>query len=270
MPFHVLTTPDGSRWTEFHRVEGGYVLRFPDLADFAVSANGFDIVAFPAPGVADSTAQHLYVNQVLPLAQSKQGRPVFHGSAVEVDGEAIAFIAGSGCGKSTLAATFARSGCRFLTDDGLMVAPAEHNWLVEPGHPSIRLWTDSEQALLGSGMPRAPALPFTAKARFVAGERLPFCNEPRPLHRAYFLGNGETPDIVIRSLTARNAMMAWVRHSFLLDVDEQLPLTRHFEQVARLACEPIHFELDYPRRFDELDRVLRAIFHHAGTSGSVA
>jgi len=36
-PFHTWTFPDGTPWTEFHRLNGGYLLRFPDLADFRVS-----------------------------------------------------------------------------------------------------------------------------------------------------------------------------------------------------------------------------------------
>ncbi len=39
-PFHRFTFDDGTVWTEFHRSTDGYLLRFPDLADFEVSADG--------------------------------------------------------------------------------------------------------------------------------------------------------------------------------------------------------------------------------------
>ena len=39
-PFHQWTFPDGTKWTHFYRLESGYLLRFPDLADFEVSRDG--------------------------------------------------------------------------------------------------------------------------------------------------------------------------------------------------------------------------------------
>ena len=37
-PFHTWTFPDGTLWTAFHQTPSGYLLRFPELADFEVSA----------------------------------------------------------------------------------------------------------------------------------------------------------------------------------------------------------------------------------------
>ncbi len=150
-PFHTWALPDGSPWTDFHRENGGYLLRFPDMADFQVSADAEHVTCHPVPGASDAVVQHLYLNQVLPLSLSKQGKLVFHASAVEVDGGAIAFVGVSGRGKSTLAASFAIDGYRFLTDDGLVVEPAERGHVALPSHPSIRLWEDSESALIAPG-----------------------------------------------------------------------------------------------------------------------
>lgn len=262
-PFHAWRLPDGTPWTEFHRDVGGYRLRFPDLADFVVSADGRRVRCEPAPDATDAVVEQLYLNQVLPLALSKQGRLVFHASAVEVDGGALAFVGVSGRGKSTLAAGFAIDGRGFLTDDGLVVERATHGHVALPSHPSIRLWQDSEEALLAPDTPVAPALSYTSKARFLAGGQLAFCAAPRPLRRVYFLGDGGADDVAIRPLSGSEAMIEWVRHSFLLDVEEQPRLASHFDQVAALANEPIHFALDYPRRYDALARVRAAIVAHA-------
>ena len=62
-PFHTWAFPDGTCWTEFYRMGGGYLLRFPDLADFQVSADGFEVTCFPALDVSEATSQHLYLNQ---------------------------------------------------------------------------------------------------------------------------------------------------------------------------------------------------------------
>jgi hypothetical protein len=61
-PFHTWTFPDGTPWTEFHRLNGGYLLRFPDLADFQVAADALTVTGCPAPEVAEATVQHLYLN----------------------------------------------------------------------------------------------------------------------------------------------------------------------------------------------------------------
>ena len=194
---------------------------------------------------------------------SKQGKLVFHASAVEIADGAVAFAAESGRGKSTLAASFAVNGFRILTDDGLVVEASANGYQVLPSHPSIRLWDDSQSALIPLGAETAPALAFTSKTRFLAGKNIAFCGQPQPLLRVYFLGDGRASEITIRRMNAAEAMVEWVKHSFLLDIEEKPLLASHFDQVARLANQPICYYLDYPRRFEDLVRVRRAIVEHA-------
>ncbi len=262
-PFHRWMLADGTLWTEFFRTEDGYVLRFPDLADFAIAPDALAVTCFPTPGIPEATSQHLYLNQVLPLALSKQGKLVFHASAVEIDSGAVVLAGVSGRGKSTLAASMAIGGHPFLTDDGLVVEFRAGAHVAIPSHPSIRLWNDSEAALIAPGTRAAAAVSFTPKSRFLAGASLPFCAVPRPIRRVYFLGDGTATDIDFRRMSGSEAMIEWVRHSFLLDVEEKSRLTSHFDQVARLANEGIHYSLDYPRRYEDLARVRHAIVDHA-------
>jgi hypothetical protein len=269
LPFHEWTFPDGSVWTQFFRTDAGYLLRFPDLADFRVSPDGRSAVCFPALDVTDATSHHLYLNQVLPLMLSKQGNLVFHASAVEVADGAIAFVGASGRGKSTLAASFARSGFRLLTDDGFVVEICGRGYQVLPSHPSIRLWDDSEKALIPPGTETAPALEYTSKARFLAGENIVFCDQPRPLRRVYFLGDGSASEIAFQRMSASEALVEWVKNSFLLDVEEKPLLASHFEEVAKLANQPIFYRLDYPRRFEDLVQAREAIVEHATEEAAV-
>jgi len=262
-PFQAWTFPDGAAWTLFYRVEAGYLLRFPDLADFVVSADGQTVTCHPTPEAPATASEHLYLNQVLPLVLSKQGKPVFHASAVELADSAVAFLGESGRGKSTLAASFARAGARFLTDDGLVLEEVGAGQVVLPSHPSIRLWEDSETALIAPGLDRAPELAFTSKSRFLFADSAAFCAQPRPLRRVYFLGDGSATAPTFVRMTAAEALIELVKHSFLLDVEEKPRLASHFEQVTRLARRPIHFRLDYPRRFDQLADVRQAIVDHA-------
>jgi hypothetical protein len=262
-PFHEWTLADGRLWTRFYRLSFGYLVRFPDLADFEVSSDGYDVHLWPVPGVGSGTVQHLYSNQVQPLALSRQGQLVLHASAVELNGEAaLAFMGQAGQGKSTLAASFATSGSRFLTDDGLHLGWSGEELLILPSHPSIRLWEDSQQALLPVDAVESPPVEFTAKARFLAGPGLDFCDTARPLKRLFFLGDGTATRATIAPMRPAEALVRLVRNSFLLDLSEQHALASHFEEISRIANLPVHYHLDYPRRYDELSRVRDAIAHH--------
>jgi len=220
-----------------------------------------------APGIDLATVQHLYINQVLPLAMSRQGRLVFHASAVEVDGGCVAFVGRSGLGKSTLAASFAATGGRFLTDDGLLLAWRAGELVAVPSHPSIRLWEDSQTALVGQGEALAPAVSYTTKARVLASPTLAFCDELRPLRAMFYLGDpsGAPPGsaaIQAGKLKPSAALLELVRHSFLLDVDEKRMLAAHFDEVSRIANMPLHFRLEYPRDYARLPEVRGTILHH--------
>jgi hypothetical protein len=263
-PFHEWTLPDGTRSTEFYRAGSGYLLRFPGLADFEISADGLAVRCRPTPETSDATTRHLYLNQVLPLVLGRLGKMVFHASGVEIAGSAVAFVAESSRGKSTLAASFATAGSPLLTDESLVVEEHAGGYSVVPGHPSVRLWDDSEQALIAPGVETAPGLPFTSKRRFLAGPALRFSDGPAPLRRVYFLGSGRAPDVKFERMDAADVMIELVKASFLLNVDEKPRLASHFDEVARLARRPIHYRLDFPRRFDLLGRVRQSVIEHAG------
>ena len=269
-PFHEWAFPDGTMWTQFYRVKHGYLLRFPRLADFEVSLDAKRAVCFPAPFVTDTTPNHLYLNQVRPLMLSKQGVLVFHGSAVEIATQAVAFMAESGRGKSTLAASFSVNDYRFLTDDGLVVDEIDGHYAALPSHPSIRLWADSEEVLVPSSLVPEPSVHFTSKSRFMASDLMMFCDHPRKLGRVYFLGDGRAENVTFERLNASEALVELVKHSFLLDIEDKELLASHFDKLAALAQVPMFFRLDYPRHYKLLPRVREAVVEHISVTPSVS
>lgn len=269
-PMREWTLPEGVPWTRFYRTPAGFLLRFPDLADFEISEDGGTVRSWPAPGVSDASLQHLYLNQVLPLALSKGGQLVFHASAVDLDGQGVAFIGRSGRGKSTLAASFATNGFPFLADDGLVIEGGVSEDRVLACHPSIRLWEDSQMALVGTGARTAPPLHFTTKERFLAGDEIRFCAQPRRLHRVYFLGEGAQQVALFERMNRSDALIELVRHSFLLDIEDRERLAVHFDKLSVIASRPIFYRLDYARRFEELAAVRQAILEHALAVGESA
>ena len=266
-PFHCYTFDDDTVWTEFHRAGDGYLLRFPDLADFEVSADGKEVVAYPASEDDDATVEHLYINQMVPLALSRQGRPTFHASVVTVPGGVVAFLGQSGMGKSTLAASFALNGSSFLSDDALLVEETETGCEVQPSHPSIRLWEDSVDQLLDETSSTSIPISYSEKARLLAGDALTYNAEPQRLLAAYVLESNDAAKVAIRTLTGLDRHMAWVQNSFLLDIEDPDLLKQHFDWTHRISSAVPTFALDYPRDYGILPDVRNAVQLHAANSG---
>lgn len=265
-PFYESVFADGALWSSFFRNGDGYLLRFPGLADFSVSSDGRSVSAWPLAGVTTQTVEHLYLNQALPLALSRQYELVLHAGAVEIEDSAVAFIGFSGRGKSTLVASFATSGFRFLADDGLQLKVAAGGYLALPSHASIRLWDDSRLALIPETAQAAPPVDYTPKARLLASDETAHCDLPRPLRCMYFLGEDNANSVAIEAVSGRDAMIEMVRHSFLLDVEEKIMLKHHFSQLTNLVARPMFYRLDFPRNYDMLPAVREAVLAHSANA----
>lgn len=262
VPFHHWEMPAGELWAEFHRVPGAILVRFPGLADFAIPSEGGQVACWPAPGVSQATWDHLYINQVLPLTLGRQdGRLTFHASGVVVRTGAIAFFGQSGLGKSTLAGGFVAWGARFLTDDCLIVAQRDGRYLIEPGHPSLRLWDDSREALAAVNAPLAETIDYTPKSKLLFAETL--CAEPQPFAAAYFLGEAESQFVRFTRLDGADAVNAWLRNAYILDPEDRSELARHFAALARLCSSVRAFTIEYPRSYTKLQSVVQTIAQHA-------
>jgi len=66
-----------------------------------------------------------------------------HASAVEMEGQAIAFTGPSGAGKSTTTAALAARGMPFFSDDALVLDDSGPMLLAMPGHKRLKLWEDA-------------------------------------------------------------------------------------------------------------------------------
>jgi hypothetical protein len=258
-PFHRYIFADGTVCTEFYRLPTGYLLRFPDLADFEVTTDGTEVISHPASGVDKTTIEHLYVNQLVPLALSRQGRPSFHASVVTVPGGAVAFLGESGAGKSTLAASYALSGAAFLTDDALLVEESDGKCWAVPSHASIRLWEDSKEALVAADAPQADPISYSSKARLLAGEALTYCDEKKPLLAAFVLQPGEGSEVLVQPLTGLDRYMGWLKHSFLLDIEDHDLLANHFKWTHSISDAVPTFALEIPRDYGILPLVREAV-----------
>lgn len=244
------------------RKTDGYLLRFPNLADFIISEDGLCIDIWPEPGVNEDTYRHLLLDQVLPRLLSYQGRLVLHASAVDMHGQAIAFVGESGHGKSTLAASLHMAGFPLLTDDGLVLTKGEDGVLALPTYTSLRLWPDAVAGLFAETPALAPMAHYSSKQRVLMADAERAANQLLPLAALYVLApETEANDsaITLTRLSARDACMAIISNSFQLDPTDKGRAAALFNAASDIAhCLPV-FSLNYPRDFTRLPEVHAAI-----------
>src|SRR5215469_2762240 len=188
---HTWTLPDGTPWLEIGRQARGYLLRFQELVDFAVSRDAREIVCYAASDTPSETVRHLLLDQVLPLVLSSQGQLVVHGSAVLTPTGTIAFVGDSGSGKSTLASSFTEDGMAVLTDDCLLLEEKEGCLTAIPSYPGVRLWPNMADAVVGKGRALAEVAHYTEKKRVNRSAGILFSTRPAKLRRMYFLAPSE-------------------------------------------------------------------------------
>jgi hypothetical protein len=235
--FHHWRIGRQAPWLSFARHDEGYLLRFRDLADFLVSADGGHIRAYPSRGLPDDTLRHLLLDQVLPLALSRQGRLLLHASAVHVPGiGALAFVGPTGRGKSTLAAALASSGSRILADDCLALEPRAGGVQVLPAYPGLRLWPGATSRRLQRGARDSRVAHYTRKRR-VNGGALRFHRRPSPLRALFLLSERGTTGATVsmRRCRASARLMSLVRFAYLLDIEDRAHLARTFDALASIA-----------------------------------
>ena len=160
-----------SEWREGDRVSVG-IDRADDAYRFVVagaglfelSGDGRRVRCTPVPAAGWEWRRYL-IGQVLPFAALLQGIEVFHASAVEIGGRAVAISGPSGLGKSTLALELHLGGAGFVTDDVLALEERDGEVLAHPGVALTKVRRPTAAGLLEIRRPVSPlpdALPIEA------------------------------------------------------------------------------------------------------------
>lgn len=261
MHWHSL---DGELWLSFAKVDGGYLLRFNELADFFISHKGNRIAYLPKPGIPSETIKHLLLDQVIPLIINLMGNDALHVSAVLMPKGVVGFAGPTGSGKSTLSGSLFNLGYPLVSDDCLTLFQKNKEIYASPAYPGLRLWEDSLSYMFGdNGMYKSVAH-YTEKRR-VEIEKMEgaHCTESRPFKRLYTITDSSKAegkdDIVIEPLSQRESFMALVRCAFRFDITDQGMLKRQFHFLERVAsCVSVR-RFIFPKDFNLLPAVRVAI-----------
>jgi len=222
------------------RTAQGYVVRFPDLADFLIALDGRHIVCCAsALDRGGECVRHLVLDVVMPLSLKLLGRETLHATAVLTPHGVCAFVGPSGSGKSTIAAAFLNAGYLVICDDCLALS-AEDPTCAATGYPGVRLWRDAFSALATNEC-ATPLMPHSSiKRRWANGSRHQYSSRMfRPLKRIYRLmwPSAGQPRVSqpLESLPRHEAFMELVRASFRLDITDRRVLAREFNVFDRLT-----------------------------------
>ena len=257
LPYRIDREADDRVRATFYRDGDRYHINLPSLAAYSFDSGSTDVFYWPESGISDAVVDQLFLNQIAPLIRSLSGELVLHVSALEIDGSAVLLAGPTGMGKSTLAAFLATQGFRILSDDGIAVTQSATGFEVKAEKKPIRLWQDSFAALFPD-----QGYADTDGAKQFAGEKegLRFQTEPRPLATILFLvGGAQDAGIGQRRLSPREAMQEALKNTFLLDEKRQGAIHNHFQLLASIANGIPQYALSYPRQFDHLPEVSKAI-----------
>ena len=241
--FMTWTLPSGEAWLSTAKIKEGYLLRFPDLADFTVDDRGRTIRCCPEPETPEETVRHLLLDQVLPLVLTLHGRHALHATAVLTPYGVCAFAGMAGAGKSTLAASFLLADYPVLCDDCLVLQEDRGQILATPAYPGLRLWEDAYEALGIDQHPPDPVAHYSSKRRLAFQDpQKTFAADLLPLAGIYFLDPPSVeakpePDCpLVEPLTPRDAFVELLLSMFRLDITNRAMLQQQFHFLYEVAA----------------------------------
>jgi hypothetical protein len=245
---------------------GPTYLRWPQLYEFSVTANGSRVACQPLDGCDASVLKNFLFGQVLAVALVQQGIEPLHAAVVNVDDCAIGFLGDCTFGKSTLLASFLQAGHRALTDDLLILDRRAGETVALPGSGRIKLLPDSAGEFLDAADTGTPLNPMTAKRSFPLGTS----QQQRtglPLRLLFVLPDPEERDsltsIDIRPVSRAEMVRELLKNTFTNLIVDPERLARQFAHAAQVASDVDGFWLQYPSGLHHLPALREAIVEYA-------
>lgn len=208
------------------------ILAYPGVADFCIE--GGRQIVIEAQSAADPHLLRTYLlGPALGILLHQRQLLVIHASAVEWEGELVAFLGEKGAGKSTLAAACVAAGRAALADDLVAIDATGAFPTAHWGFPQLKLFPESA-ALVSADHHALPKLhPQSPKRAY----RHAFWSHPAKPYRlrcAFVLADADEESI--EPMKGPLAFAQWVEHTYVRGL---LGPTRsaatHFRQVMAVT-----------------------------------
>lgn len=248
--------------------KGRFLLSFGNMAQFTVSFEDRCIALAASGRTGDSAAlNHLLYDHVFPRVIAATGVLVLHGSAVEIGGRLAVFIGETGAGKSTLSASLHSKGHRLIGDDAVIVTCVNGGFQGEAVYPSLRLYPEAIEQVLGPGVPTATMAGYSEKRHVLDFGRNNQAMGALPVGHLFFLVT-DPSQTSIRSIAMRDVCMALIEQSFALDPNDVASATERMRQASALAASVPAHVLRYPHDYANLPQVHQLIENTMGVMAS--
>jgi hypothetical protein len=206
------------------------------------------------------TIDHFLADQVVPRVLSRQSELVVHAGAVRQGGTAVLLLGASGHGKSTLSASLSHAGWELLGDDAMVVSWEDGVPSANAIYPGLRLFPDSLEAVVSSGVTAHSMAHYSSKRRVDAAVAQPHRADPSAIAAMFLLGGpGEIDTVRMRCLSIADSCIAVLENSFALNPTDTGCARRRLQSAARLATEVSAFRIEFPRDYQRLPDVRKAI-----------
>jgi hypothetical protein len=214
---------------------------------------------------------------IVPRILVELGHLVVHASCASIDGAgSVLFMGLAGAGKSTLAASFAGNGGNLVSDDCVLLRTDGGRLVAHVTGGHTRLWDDSLNHLAGENH-NASVIARKADGSKWSHRTGPDKVLPRsiPVDAIFYLADGGADaacdDAAISEETGPRLLAALLDTTLLLDPMSKRNRSRRFLVAGDVAnaC-PAFYSLRYPRTFDRLPEVRRAVVARALESRHVS
>lgn len=194
-----------------------YVYYINDIGGIRVEGKD-KIIVSPLDGSEERGFRFLVSGIALGILLHKRGFMALHASAVVLQNHAIGFAGAKGMGKSTTAAAFHARDYSVITDDLLILKPADDGVTAYPGFPHLKLYPQSIRESFREDPGQIPKIdPLGTKRSYKANTG--FLGRPLPLRCLYVLdykdpesGNNSPCSEILKG---RRACIEMIRHSYV-------------------------------------------------------
>ncbi len=223
----------------------------------ALTVRNGDTLLFNPTGGSDDLLRYAVQGVGLAILLHQRGLTVFHATAVEVDGVAVAIAGIKGAGKSTTAAALIARGHRLISDDVLAIG---EDGFALPGWPEIKLFRHVVNASIRTPVTAMRQMGLNMD-KWVCGTPDRFSDVPRRLARFYFPRPGT--DLRLEDLPYQVRLTELMANTYVARFGDALlsghRAASHLTACAGLLSKTKASYLRRPKNLHLLDELARVI-----------
>ena len=221
-----------------------------------------EIVCIPRLGSELEDLRDFLLSFGLTLVLQLKNIPILHGSAVALQGDALAFLGFPGYGKTTLAHYFCERGYGFLADDTVIMEGTTEEIKVKPALPLTKLCEDTVGFFGLDRKNLSSANNMATKKRFLLNDAWEIATGKACTLRALFLlqppQEGQR-QVFLEPIDSRRALLELAIHTMLYRIIEKTRMRHRIPFYGELLKKCSLYRLSIPRDFTYLPQAFQKI-----------